>query len=240
MHVLITRPLDSATLLSTRLKNLGHRVNIDPLIHIEPIVSESTSKPFLSPFGGIITTSQQGIRCVSNLTSQRDFPLWCVGSASAEIAKELGFSNIHAASGSAQDLIKVVKETLTPKFDKPILHASGDVIRVNVSHALNDAGISTQRVVVYTTRESHSLSMETQSALKAGILDAILFYSPRTACLFQTLCRDIKLEGTCSSITAVCFSEAIKTELKDFPWKKIQVAKKTTTDDLLIALMMAD
>jgi hypothetical protein len=41
-------------------------------------------------------------------------------------------------------------------------------------------------------------------------------------------------------MTALCLSHSIKEAILDLPWKNIRIAKKTTTDDLLIALMMAD
>jgi uroporphyrinogen-III synthase len=240
MRILITRPKESAVSLIKHLQSLGHQVTIDPLIHILPMDHESVTKSFPPSLEIVVTTSQQAIRCLADLTIQRDFLLWCVGVESAKVAKELGFMKIHEAGGSAEALVNRLPLSLHPPLDKPILHVSGDVIRFDLVKALQNKGIAAQRVIVYKTQEAKKLSEDTQTALKAGTLDAILFYSPRTAHVFQTLCLSAALESYCETITSVCFSEAIKAEIQLLPWKNIRIAKKTTTDDLLNAMMMAD
>jgi uroporphyrinogen-III synthase len=237
MRVLITRPQESAAALVDELKNLGHQVMIDPLIEIIPLTPDL---PPLSSFEAVVTTSQQAIRCLSSLTPLRDFPLWCVGSGSGKVAQDLGFQTIHMAEGSAQDLMIRLMENIDPSCKKTVLHASGDVIRVDMVEALSKRGISAKRVVLYKTAEASAFTQETFQAIKLHTLDAALFYSPRTGHVFQNLCRLSKLEDHCKTLTAICLSNSIKTAIHDLPWKKIRVAKKTTTDDLLIALMVAE
>lgn len=241
MHVLITRPEESATFLANQLKQLGHQVTVDSLIEIIPLKLDLRKQvPSLSTVEAVITTSQQAIRCLSTLTPLRDFPLWCVGSESAKIAKKHGFQNIQTAEGSAEDLIAKLIKTLEPSREKPVLHVSGDVIRVNVVEALSKKGISAQHVVLYKTKEASTFSPNTLQALKSNSLDAALFYSPRTGRIFKNLCHLSKLEHHCKTLMAICLSDSIKTAIQDLPWKNIQIAKKTTTDDLLLALMMAE
>ncbi len=237
MRILITRPQESAASLASQLKKLGHQVMVNPLIDIIPLTLEL---PPLSSFEAVVTTSQQAIRCLSNLTPLRDFPLWCVGTESEKVARNLGFQTIYTAEGSAQDLIAKLTKTLDSSLGKTVLHASGDVVRVDVVEALRKQGFSAQRIVLYKTTEANAFSSETHHALKTGALDAALFYSPRTGRIFQNLCRSAKLDIHCKTLMAVCLSDSIKTAIQDLPWRKIRVAKKTTTDDLLIALMMAE
>lgn len=214
---------------------------VDSLIDIIPLPLDLSSQlPPLSSFEAVVTTSQQAIRCLSNLTPMRDFPLWCVGTESEKVAQNLGFQTIHTADGSAEDLIAKFIKTLGSSPKKPVLHASGDVIRVDIVEALSKKGISAQRIVLYETIEANAFSPETHHALKTDALDAALFYSPRTARIFQTLCRGAQLDPHCKTLMAVCLSDSIKTAIQDLPWKKIRIAKKTTTDDLLMTLMMAE
>jgi uroporphyrinogen-III synthase len=240
MHILITRPRENVTYLVDQLEGLGHQVMVDPLINFVSIPKQSLSLPSVSSFEAIVTTSQQAIRRLAHLTPQRDFPLWCVGEESAKIAEELGFKNIHKAEGTAENLMAQLLERIPLFLQKPILHASGDVIRVNITEALQSKGIAAQRLIVYKTREATHFSRETQGALKAKNLNAVLFYSPRTAHIFKKICQISGFEEYCSSLTALCLSEAIKAEIIDLPWKKIQIAKKTSTDALLMILMMAE
>jgi uroporphyrinogen-III synthase len=240
MRVLVTRPMESAYPLINRLEELGHQPLFDPLICTTPIDPTEVLQSFPTNFEAIVTTSQIAIRCLANLTPRRDFPLWCVGGESAKVAKELGFDNIHAAEGSAEDLLDKLFTTLSLPLDKPLIHLSGDVVRVDMVKPLQERGIPAQHVVVYKTQEATALSCATQAALKAGGVDAVLFYSPRTGFIFQNLCKVAKLEHHCKSLTAICLSAAIKAAIMELPWNKIRIAKKNTTDDLLIALRMAD
>lgn len=237
MRVLITRPRENTAFLVNRLKDLGHQVTIDPLIEVIPLTPDL---PPLSSFQAVVTTSQQAIRHLSTLTPLRDFPLWCVGSESAKVARDFGFQTIHEAEGSAKDLIIKLTEAIDPLSKKIVLHASGDVIRVDVVEALAKRGISAERIILYKTTEASTFSPETFHALKSNILDAALFYSPRTGRIFQNLCRLSKLEDHCKTLLAICLSDSIKSAIQDLPWRKIQIAKKTTTDDLLMTLMMAE
>lgn len=240
MHILITRPQDKANILANYLHQLGHEVTIDSLIHVMPLPPTSVKLPTFSSYEAIVTTSQQSIHCLATLTSERNFPLWCVGTESAKIAKDLGFQVIHTAEGSAEDLVaKLIKTRYAPS-QKPYLHLSGDVVRWDVAQTLQDKGINAERLIVYSTHESKAFLPETQNSLKARTMDAVLFYSPRTAEVFKKICQSNDMETYCSSLSAICLSNAIKEEIQEMPWKNIRVAKKTTTDDLLMTLIMAD
>ncbi|MBM3468783.1 MAG: uroporphyrinogen-III synthase [Alphaproteobacteria bacterium] len=237
MHILITRPVENAIPLATKLKNLGHQVLIDPLLKIIPL---KVQLPPLQTYQAIVATSQHALYSFSHLTTERDIPLWCVGSESAKAAKSLGFKNIHEASGTAQNLVERLIETIKPFDEKSILHISGDVIRVDIVSILLKNNISAERIILYKSEASSSFSNETRHAIENKFLDAVLFFSPRTARIFYNLCHSLKIDHFCSSLIAVCLSKEIKTEIQGLPWKKIQTAKKTSTDDLLLTLMMAD
>ena len=240
MHILITRPQESSSALQDKLQRLGHHVITDPLIHIVPRNPKIIFESLPPSFEAIVTTSQHAIICLSKIIERRDFPLWCVGIESAKVAQDLGFQNIHWAEGSAENLLTQLLINITPNSPHPIIHLSGDVIRLDIAKSLQEQGVQAQRIIVYSTQEATAFSKETKNALETSILDAVLFFSPRTAHIFQNLCQASQLEKFCHSIKAVCLSDAIKTVIGKLPWQNIQVAKKTTTDDLLIALMMAD
>ena len=239
MRILITRPQESAGTLASQLTHLGHNVTIDSLIDIQPVDPSTLDLSSLSSCKTIITTSQQAIRCLANLTTKRTFTLWCVGEESAKVAKNLGFQNVHEGGGSA-DLLLAEFLKASPCVKNPILHVSGDVIRTDIVHELLKMGIEASRMVVYTTQEAKTFLPHTLQSLKTKALDAIVFYSPRTAKIFKKLCRDTNLDVECACVNAICLSNAIKAEIEDLPWKKMRIAKKPSTDDLLLALMMAD
>lgn len=237
MRILITRPSENVSPITYKLLNQGHEVMIDSLIKIIP---ENPQLPELSSFDAIITTSQQAIRCLSTLTPQRDFPLWCVGTESAQIAGDLGFKKICTAEGSAKTLIQKLTDSASFPALQKVLYASGDVTRVHLPHILKKKGIKTHHAILYKTQAKTSFSEESYHALQSRALDAVLFYSPRTAHIFQTLCKESQLEFCYPFLKAFCLSNTIQKTIQDLPWKKIYVAKKNTTDDLLMCLMMAE
>ncbi|MBX9804501.1 MAG: uroporphyrinogen-III synthase [Alphaproteobacteria bacterium] len=239
MRILITRPQESAAILASQLTHLGHEVTVDSLIHLTPIDPGTLDLTSLATHETIIATSQQAIRCLANLTSKRTYILWCVGEESAKVAKNLGFQHVHQGGGSAELLLAEFLKA-QPSLCKPILHISGDIIRTDIVHELIKMGIEATRMVVYTTHEANTFLPQTLHTLQTNALDAILFYSPRTAKIFKKLCRDTNLDVECACVNAICLSDAIKTEIEDLPWKSMRIAKKSTTDDLLLALMMAD
>jgi uroporphyrinogen-III synthase len=232
MHILITRPEDVAIGLAKKLKASGHQVLIDPLLKITPT---NPVLPSLTSFQGVITTSRQAICCLAHLTNKRRFPLWCVGKESARVATQLGFQNIHSAAGSAMHLLGVLEKTI-PVNGPPLLHAAGDVVRVDLVHLLQEKGIAAERLVLYKTEEATRLSVESCQAILCGTLDVVLFYSPRTAGIFQGLCRAANLQDKCRELTAACLSPAIAKEIEGLPWRDIRIAEETTTDGLLAAL----
>jgi uroporphyrinogen-III synthase len=240
MHILNTRPKESSDSLTKQLEHLGHQVMSEPLIQILPLNRTEVHHSLTPFFDNVITTSQQAIRCLANLIEARDFNLWCVGLESAKVAKEAGFTHVHTADGSGEDLLKKFLQTIRKPIENPIIHLSGDVIRVDIVQALINNGLPARRVIVYKTEEAESLSPDVQNALKKGKIDTVLFYSPRTAHIFEKLCKAAKIDHCCTNLSAVCLSEAIKNELLDLPWKNINIAKKATTDDLLNAMIMAD
>ena len=236
MRILITRPLNRALVLADRLRESGHQPLIDPLLKMIPL---PVTLPPLASFQAILTTSPYAIGCLSRLTAERHFPLWCAGRASAEAAMGSGFSNVHAGEGSAYGLVTGLLKSM-PALPLPFLHLRGDIIRLDITEVLGKYGVTAHSLIVYETQEAQAFLPPTLYALDARQLDAILFYSPRTASLFTKLCRAANIGQQCKSLIAACLSREIAQEISGISWRDIRIAKKNTTDDLLMALMMAN
>jgi uroporphyrinogen-III synthase len=209
----------------------------------------SVNPPAILPekFQAFVTTSQHAVQRLSESTRDREKTLWCVGSESAEVARSLGFTTVYDGGGSACALLRTLSRAhlsspLSSSLSSPLpfLYLSGKTVRVDIPALLAEKGILAERVIVYETIEAQSFSAQTLHALATGNLEAVLFYSPVTAFLFNGLCKKARLEVCCKNVTALCLSEAIGNEIIDLPWKKTVIAQKTTTDDLLMSLMMAE
>jgi uroporphyrinogen-III synthase len=236
----MTRPQENTVPITKALLDMGHEILVDPLLHYVSVHHTKMESIIPSAFNSIVTTSQQAIRCLAEITQERDFPLWCVGAESASIATKLGFQNIHVAEGSAKSLIQNLQNVKMTSHDKPVLYLSGDVIRVDLVGALKRKGMPAKRIIVYNTQEATDLLQQTKEAIIAGQLDVILFYSARTAKVFRNLCQRANLISYFKTIMAVCLSQSIYNEIQSIPWKSARISNTTTTNDLLLALMMAD
>ncbi|CAN0514075.1 unnamed protein product, partial [Discosporangium mesarthrocarpum] len=54
------------------------------------------------------------------------------------------------------------------------------------------------------------------------------------------LVREAGLEKTCDSLTAICLSDAVASEVADLEWREIAVARQPTTTALLSVIVDLD
>jgi len=112
---------------------------------------------------------------------------------------------------------------------------AGAVVAGDLAASLQAKGFAVTRLVAYEAEAARALSTPAQHALTAGMLDAALFYSPRTARIFATLVRAGGLAPSLAAVTAGCLSEAVSDALHSLPWQRIVVANAPTEDALLAA-----
>lgn len=212
---------------------MGIEALTEPLLSIHPrhqelprIVSE------LESVQAVVTTSFQAISILAQTTDLRDFPLWCVGMDSAQKAQQLGFSKVYASQGNAETLKTDLMRQLEPSSGK-IIHLSGEMIRVDITEHLCSEGFDATRHIIYDAREATEFQPTTIHSLKNNHLEAVLFYSPRTAEVFGELCFKHKLEESCQNLVAFCFSDQIAQSAKVLPWKEIITSSQTTTENFI-------
>ena len=73
-------------------------------------------------------------------------------------------------------------------------------------------------------------------AIAAHHIDAVLFFSPRTAETFVKLVKSYKLEGELTDTCAICLSPAVQLRTADLTWQRTHVASKPTQEYLLSIL----
>src|SRR5690606_35988892 len=100
MRVLVTRPQPDASRTAAILESLGHEVMVDPLLNLEPMVTEMPA----GPFDALAATSANAMRIAATLSgvdALRDLPLFPVGTHTACAASEAGFMDVRDADGDA-------------------------------------------------------------------------------------------------------------------------------------------
>ena len=79
-----------------------------------------------------------------------------------------------------------------------------------------------RRAILYGMAAAPALPSETQAALRQGALDAVMFFSPRTAGLFLDLARGLPI----ARLTALCISPNTAKVLPPGVFALVRIAEK--------------
>jgi uroporphyrinogen-III synthase len=163
-----------------------------------------------------------------------DHPCYCVGEATGEAAHRFGFTEIrNGDSDSAQLAKKIIDDGATTKR---LLHISGDIADNKAHDILAPKGVELIPWPVYHARAATDFSRETTNAFRAGEINAILLFSPRSAQILVSLLQKSGLVQSCFSIAAIALSQAVANMLKNIPWRELRVATAPTEEAVLTCL----
>lgn len=232
-RALITRPQEDSADVAIALARRGITPVLAPMMRIEYAPAEIENEVGLAQ--AILFTSRNGVRAFARLSPRRDMPAFAVGESTAALARDNGFVRIESAGGDSADLARLVAARLKPE-DGLLFHAAGTTVAGDLVGTLNKSGFKTVRRALYETKPVDGIDDETAMALRDRTLDYVLFFSPRTGRIFAELVIAAGLEKTCDSLTAICLSEAVESEISRLPWKTSSVAAMPTTDALMSAL----
>ncbi len=230
--ILVTRPAEDARTVIQALRDRGLTALNEPLLDIVPCLDMAVDDLGAA---GILATSGNGIRALAARSARRDLPVWAVGDASARLARDLGFAQVHSAQGKVDDLIALITRQCDPQAGV-LLHAAGTVVAGDVSGRLAQAGFHIRRLVLYDAQPAKVLSDSLIVALKTSQVDRVLFFSPRTAHTFVTLLENAGLAHMSARLTAFALSPAVAQALASLSWGAVLVAAHPTQAALLAAL----
>ncbi|SMF83779.1 uroporphyrinogen-III synthase [Tistlia consotensis] len=223
MRLLLTRPQEDAERSAERLRALGHRVELEPLLTIRQRPEALDPARDLEGVQALVVTSLNGLRAFLAASPRRDLPVFAVGPASAGEALAAGFRSVRSGEGDAAALAELVAGTLDPAAGA-LLHPAGTVTAGALAERLGAAGFALRRVVLYEAVTADRLGERTEELLRAHVLDGALFYSPRTATTFVSLVRQAGLEACCATLTAWCLSPAVAAALAPLGWRRVAIA----------------
>jgi uroporphyrinogen-III synthase len=98
------------------------------------------------------------------------------------------------------------------------VYVAGDVVAGDLVGTLRKHGFAIDRKVLYTVRPVNELSVAAVNALRCGIIDFALFFSPRTAAIFVRLVDSAGIVACCRKITAIGISAVVDAVLAELPW----------------------
>lgn len=178
--LLLTRPAaQSARFLAQCEEALGAPIEavIAPVIDIVP----RGGPVDLSPFSGVVFTSENAVTALGRNADTRGMRAWCVGRRTADAAARSGFDAV-SAEGAAEDLIALVLR------DSPagaLVHLCGAHVAADVAGRLSERGVPTQARVIYD-QVPQPLPVGARQLLEGSGRRVVLpLFSPRSARLLR-------------------------------------------------------
>ncbi len=224
MKILVTRPLADGREIAARLAERGHQALLAPLL--EPRFLDGP-EPELAGVQAILATSANGVRALVRRTARRDIPIFAVGPQTAEEARNTGFAQVRNADGDAAALAQAVAGWAEP--NGVLLHVCGEDAPGTLAQSLAARGFAVRREVLYGMTAAADLPGDVRAALQAGALDAVMFFSPKTAGLFISLAHDLPTSG----LIAFCISPATAKMLPQSAFAEVHIADRPNQNAML-------
>jgi uroporphyrinogen-III synthase len=231
-RALVTRPRAEAIALAEALATRGIEALIEPLLDIR---YRDEPAPDLASVQAVLCTSANGVGALARLSRQRDVALFAVGEATAARARREGFGQVESAGGNVEDLAQLVRRRLRPKAGR-LLHVAGSDIAGDLAGMLREDDFAVDRVVLYEARPVAGFSAPAVTALQSGLIDFVLFFSPRTAAVFSRLTEPAGIGAALRAVTAVSISAAADGALGELGFASRLVADRPDQEGLLAVL----
>ena len=209
MRIAVTRPEEDAGPLTAKLAAMGHQVVMAPLLTIRP--RAGVSFPDL-PWQAIAVTSANGIRALPAHHQLTSFRTLTVGPQSLKAAQAAGFA-AEAHGGDVNGLAAFIRAELDPQAG-PILYLSGAETAGDLQGQLAAAGFDCRRVVLYDAAPAETLGAA-EDGLRAGAIDAVLLYSPRSAKIWRGLVEQAGLSPQAARLRHLCLSRNVAAALPE-------------------------
>lgn len=226
MHILVTRAESDAGALASRLAALGHTTLISPLLDIALL---PLRVDFADGCDAILATSRNGLLALRGsrdaLDASQALPIITVGSATAALARDMGFGDVVAGPGTAADLIPLIDQRFGATAGR-FAHLSGDHIAFDLAGALSERGHHVQSVAAYRSIAAQTLRVEALRDLEDGRIDAVILMSPRTARIWSDIVNAVQMPA--ATLTHICLSGAVAKAV--FPGAITRVAAAPTLD----------
>jgi uroporphyrinogen-III synthase len=231
MRLLVTRPEPDAGREAETLAARGHEAVLAPLL---TIVFDRAARVELDGAQALIATSRNALRALAShpaAAEARKLPLLAVGDATAGEAQALGFADVTIGPGTGAKLAKLIANELEPGRGA-LVHLSGETIAFDLKAALEAAGFTVRRCVLYRAEAEAALPGEALRRLEAGELDGVILMSPRTAKTFAQLVAGHGLVTQANGLVCYCLSEAVAEAVRPLGGR-IRVAASPREEDVL-------
>jgi uroporphyrinogen-III synthase len=165
----------------------------------------------------LIFTSGNAVHWFSKNTDKRDWTIYTVGNATADLAKAAGFKNVHSAGKDVAALRGLIAKNSALKT-KRLYYASGQDVSGNLEVDLSQAGYNIVRAILYETHPIQYEPKEVRAAVSKNQPLTVFLYSPKGSQAFRALDLDF------SCIETVSISENVDGNLVELALKSRKIA----------------
>jgi uroporphyrinogen-III synthase len=236
MRVVVTRPAHSAERTAERLKELGHEAILlsltRPVHH-----TTATADALKRSHGAIAVTSAEAIRVIGKPGAAVSYglsrPLFAVGRATAEEARDAGFADVHHSEGSGAELAELISHHRSLLSEQPLLYLAGTPRAPGFESRLTELAIPFHTVESYAMTDEDPADAKLRRIFLDDGADAVLLYSRHSAERFFGL-PFIKAHGDAlKGIALFCLSAAIAGTIPDLWRTNTKIAANPDENSLL-------
>jgi uroporphyrinogen-III synthase len=181
----------------------------------------------------LVITSMNGARAARQRLTDRNVPILAVGAATAEEARRGGFSNVSIADGNGTNGIVSALSRLDKSDPRPLLHVSGTDTAGDLQYAARQLGLRLERAQLYRAHAVEAFSLATTEAIARQAIDAVMFFSPRTASIFCNLATRAGLDTRLDGIWACAISSNTARSLSAITFRKVLVAEDSSAQAMI-------
>ena len=200
--LVLTRDAEACHDLALDIQAKNPRIDMifSPILDVEKVVY---ALPALHPDAAVITTSKN-----------------------AESIRQKYADALHYGIGTVpeiQDVASLVNHIETHhEKTRPLVYLRGHDVSFDLTQDLRAKGYLIEEHIVYKAHLATSLTPQFLTALDAGEIAYISFFSARTAAGFVAL-LPVALRAKLESIKALCLSAGVVNSLSELPWQECLV-----------------
>jgi len=214
-NVIITRSHDENLILAQKVKELGLKPVLSPMLSHEAVLCDFTQ---FQNYTDIIITSKFASHIIC-----KHYPYnvdaWVVGEESSELLSHNDKINVRANYDSVMELIEALRDT-----QKKFLYLSGNNISQDILFA--------DRQVIYQTEYTKILSDEVLEIIQKNRANFIMFYSKNSAVNFIDLVKRYKSLQNLRNSVVIAISNEVGSVLKAYV-KDVFYSAKPTANKML-------
>ncbi|WAC47806.1 uroporphyrinogen-III synthase [Asticcacaulis sp. SL142] len=202
MKVWVTRTANRAHKTAAAVEALGFEALIDPVLKVERL----PTPPLPDVTDAIAFTSRSAVEIFAKTYTLRTATTFCVGDATADAARDQGFSTVLSAAGDG----RAVFELICQHRPQAVIVCAPETPAAPLTQWLTDAGISAHELPLYRT-----ITITPHAALNAiDDIDIILLHSAKAARFIGEMLRTKTGPDTAKRLTFIAISKACAEVLK--------------------------